>query len=90
MPELVLRVNVEDFATWKQAHDRFTDLRRTYGMTDLGVYRDAADAHRVVVMLACESLEKALPYFSSKELREASAQAGVRGPREGWVAERRW
>ena len=89
MSDLVIRVNVDDYDTWKKTHDAFATKRREYGMTDQGTYRDVDDPHKAVVILSVENLDKAFEWFRSREFQEASQVVGLRGRRDIWVADKR-
>jgi hypothetical protein len=60
---------------------------KAYGMTDGPVYRDSKDPNIVLVHLEVEDMKRAMEWFRSDTLKEASKRSGkVR--REIWTAER--
>jgi heme-degrading monooxygenase HmoA len=77
MPYMLIRHKVEDYAKWKPVFDAHGATRRAGGCKGGRLYRNANDPSEVVVVLEWESIEKALQFTQSPELREAMQQAGV-------------
>ena len=77
---LLVRHEVEDFATWRAAYDSVDGLRTEHGCTDAEVLTDPANDHDVYVLHRFPSLEQAQAFAGSTGLREAMGRAGVAGP----------
>jgi len=76
---LLVRHQVEDFATWRSAYDSVAGLRAEHGCTVDEVWLDPTDDHDVFVMHQFPSLEQAQAFAHSDGLREAMGRAGVKG-----------
>ncbi len=68
---------VEDFDTWKPVYDEHASVRRQYGISDAGVYRDAATPNYVVIEFRVEDIGTAQEFAGSESLRETMQSAGV-------------
>lgn len=87
MPALLMRHNVEDYATWKEAFDQHATFRRANGSQGGRLFRNAADANEVVVLLAWDDLERARLFADSDDLRETMGRAGVTDQPDIWFLE---
>lgn len=87
MVRMFIRHDVEDYDTWRQAYDDFDEFRRTHGVEDAAVFRDAGEPNRVTVTHDFASLDAARSFADAPELRDAMQEAGVAGPPDIWFAE---
>jgi hypothetical protein len=76
---LLVRHQVEDFATWRSAYDGAEGLRQEFGCTANEVLVSPADDHDVYVLHRFPSLEQAQGFASSDGLHEIMGRAGVKG-----------
>lgn len=77
MPEMMARVEVEDFGTWLRSHRSQAEQRRGYGMTDGPIYRDVQDPNAAFVHIHVEDLARARQWFRTNEFMQATKRAGV-------------
>ena len=77
MPEMMARVEVEDFGTWLGNHRSQAEQRRGYGMTDGPIYRDVQDPNAAFVHIHVEDLARARQWFRTDEFMQATRRAGV-------------
>jgi heme-degrading monooxygenase HmoA len=77
MPEMMARVEVEDFDTWLRSHRSQAAQRRGYGMTDGPIYRDVQDRNAAFVHIHVEDLARAGQWFQTNEFLQATRRAGV-------------
>lgn len=87
MPALLIRHYVADYPGWKAVFDEFEPTRRANGALQERLFRDAADPHLVVVLLAWDDLERARLFVDSDDLREALKQAGITDRPDIWFLE---
>ncbi len=76
---LLVRHEVEDYATWRSAYDSVDGLRKEHGCTLAEVLVDPADTQDVYVLHRFPTLEQAQAFAGSDGLREAMGYAGVKG-----------
>jgi len=76
---LLVRHEVEDYATWRSAYESVDGLRKEHGCTSAEVLVDPSDKQDVYVLHRFPSLEQAQAFAASTELREAMGRAGVKG-----------
>jgi heme-degrading monooxygenase HmoA len=87
MPSLLIRHHVADYTAWKAVFDEHELTRRANGSQGGRLFRDAADPHEVLVLLAWDDLERARLFVDSDDLREAMAQSGVTDRPDIWFLE---
>lgn len=87
MPALLIRHHVADYPAWKTVFDEHELTRRANGSQGGWLFRDAADPHEVLVLLAWDDLERARLFVDSDDLREAMARAGVMDRPDIWFLE---
>jgi hypothetical protein len=90
MPQatLLVRHQVEDYATWRSVYDGLDGLRKEHGCTGDEVMVDPADKQDVFIIHRFPTLEQAQSFAGSNELREGMSQAGVKSaPRIEFAAE---
>lgn len=68
---ITLRIEhpVTDFPTWKQAFDRFAELRRSAGVRGQAVRRPVDDQHYVLVDLEFDDEEAAAAFLTTLRTR---------------------
>lgn len=71
---------VKDFAAWKLVYDAVQPIRDRAGVTGAEVFRDPADAAKVVVIHRFPSLEAAQGFLADPALKEAMMKGGVTAP----------
>ncbi len=76
---LLVRHQVEDYATWRSVYDSLDGLRKEHGCTEDEVMVDTADKQDVFVIHRFPTLEQAQSFAGSSELREGMSHAGVKG-----------
>jgi hypothetical protein len=77
MPEMMARVEVEDFETWLSNHRSQSMRRAGYGMKDGPIYRDIDDANATFVHLHVDDLARAGEWFRTEEFARSTRDAGV-------------
>jgi hypothetical protein len=77
MPEMLARVEVEDFQTWLLNHRSQSGARARYGMVDGPIYRDIDDPNAAFVQIHAKDLAKAREWFQTEEFARSTANAGV-------------
>jgi len=77
MPEMMARVEAEEFDTWLRSHRSQAGQRRGYGMVDGPIYRDVDDPNAAFVHIHVEDLARAGQWFQTNEFMEATRKAGV-------------
>ena len=83
---LIVRMQVEDFDTWKENFDESEPVRIDYGYTGHHINQAEDDPNKLGVYLATNDLDRAKEYTTSDVLRERMQKAGVMGPPElMWV-----
>jgi hypothetical protein len=60
MPEMMARVEAEDFDTWLRSHRSQAGQRRGYGMVDGPIYRDVDDPNAAFVHILCRAETRTL------------------------------
>ena len=87
MPSLLIRHHVADYPAWKAVFDEHEPTRRANGSQGGWLFRDTANPHEVLVLLAWDDLERARLFVDSDDLREAMIRAGVVGQPDIWFLE---
>ncbi len=82
MFHVMARIRVTDFEAWKQAYDRGKSVRESMGIRAFNLWRSVDDPLDVVLLLHATHVDKARAYFTSDELAQRMAAAGVEGPPE--------
>jgi hypothetical protein len=77
MPEMMARVEVEDFERWLANHRSQSGKRAGYGMMDGPIYRDIEDPNAAFVHLHVKDLARAREWFQTEEFARATRNAGV-------------
>ena len=87
MPDIMIRVEAEDYAAWLKTHYDHVEDRRGYGMTDGPVYRDIDNPNAALFHIYVEDLDRAMQWFSTETFKEATKRATVVG-RDFYLAEK--
>lgn len=82
MFHVMARIRVTNFETWKQAYDRGKSVRESMGIRAFNLWRNVDDPLDVMLLLHATHIDKAKAYFSSDELAQRMAAAGVEGAPE--------
>ena len=77
MPNLLTQHRVKDYDAWRPHFDGHEDIRRSYGITNPRVYRNADDPNDLVLLFDVTDLERAKEFGQSQELRSTMERAGV-------------
>jgi hypothetical protein len=77
---VMLSHKVKDWDAWKKEFDSHKQVRMDAGLTDRVVGFSVDDNHMVTVVCAVSDKQKAKAFFSSKDLKDKMAAAGVEGP----------
>jgi hypothetical protein len=77
MPTIIIRSTVADYDRWKAVFDEHESFRREYGLTEVGLYRDATAPNDIVLVFSADDLERAHEFAASENLREAMQRSGV-------------
>ena len=85
MAAMLMRLRMADFATWKPAFTAEGPVRRAHGVQQERVFRSAAGADEVFVLLEWDDLERARLYAVSDDLRVAAWQAEVTDSPDIWL-----
>ena len=85
MHTIFVRHQVADYDVWKPGFDEHGTVRREYGLTDAGLYRDDAAPDTVTIVLTADDAARAQEFLASDELRETMANLGVVGAPDIWV-----
>jgi len=88
MIRMIVRHDVEDYGTWRQAYDDFDEERGGMGVRGHGVYCEAGNANNVTAYHDFDSLEEAQAFAGSPRLREVMEGAGVAGAPDIWFVEK--
>lgn len=77
---LVVRHQVNDYASWKPVYDSLEGLRGQHGCTGARVWQHADDSNDVLVTHDFPTAEQAADFADDPELKAGMAKAGVAGP----------
>jgi hypothetical protein len=76
---LTIHHKVKDYATWRAGYDAHQTSRRTAGITNGRVFRNAEDPNDVVIVLEVADVAKARTFVASEDLKSAMQKSGVIG-----------
>jgi hypothetical protein len=63
MPDIMVRVEAEDYDAWLKTHYDHVEDRRSYDMRDGPVYRDIDNPNAALFHLQVQDLERAMQFF---------------------------
>ena len=87
MPDIMIRVESEDYDAWLKTHYDHVDDRRRYGMTDGPVSRKVDNPNAALFHINVEDLDRAMQWFGPDSFRDATKRATVVG-RDFYLAEK--
>ena len=87
MATVFVRHDVADFDTWKPGFDEHGAVRREYGLTDVGLYREVENGNSVTIVLTTDDVGRAREFIASDELREAMSRVGVVSQPDVWITD---
>jgi quinol monooxygenase YgiN len=87
MVTMFAKHKVGDYSSWKRVYDEVEPLRKEKGVTAASVHRDANDVNTIVITHQFKTLDAAMGFANSEELKSAMAKAGVNGSPEFWFTE---
>jgi heme-degrading monooxygenase HmoA len=82
MVHVIVRINFENYETWKAVFDEAGSLRKAYGSRGVRVLRNMDKPNEVLIFGEYEDLARVRQLFQSPDFREATRRAGVSGPPE--------
>jgi hypothetical protein len=77
MAVLVIRVKVNDYATWRPVFDSRKTIRTGAGLSNERVFRSADDKNEVVAMFDAKDMKTAKDWANSSDLKEGMKKSGV-------------
>ena len=86
MSTMLVRHQVKDFEAWKTIYDEHGSVRRRYGLSEGGLYRDDGDPNMITAVLKADDLGRAREFAASPDLKETMGRAGVISQPEIWYA----
>ena len=87
MPEMLIRLQVADYAIWKRRFDDDAAVRRANGCQAVRLFRNAADPREVVILCAWDDLDRARLFAQSDDLQVLWVRAGVTDRPDVWILE---
>lgn len=87
MTTVLIKHPVEDYAKWKDAFDGFIEHRKAGGELSYHICRPLNEPNSVVVLFEWDSVDNAMAFLDSQNLKEAMQEAGVAGPPEITIME---
>jgi len=88
MPDIMIRIEAQDYDAWLRTHYDHVEDRRGYGMTDGPVYRDIDNPNAALFHIHVEDdLDRAMQWFRTETFKEATKRATVVG-RDFYLAEK--
>ena len=85
MSTIFVRHTVADYDVWKPGFDEHGATRRSYGLTDAGLYRSDEDPNDVTILLSTDDVARAQEFLGSDDLRETMGRLGVVSAPEVWI-----
>ena len=79
MRDLFVRIQAEDYDAWLRVHSELAPYRREYGIEDGPLYRGIDDPETAIFHARVQDVDRAMEWFRSDTLREASPRATVTG-----------
>jgi heme-degrading monooxygenase HmoA len=81
------RIEVHDYAEWRDYFDRGKPLRESWGQRSQTVYRQKNEPSAVVVLLEWDDADRADKFFQSDEFHKRTEEAGVKVVLENLILE---
>jgi hypothetical protein len=76
---LTIHHKVKDYTAWRTGYDAHETSRRSAGITNGRVFRNAEDPNDVVVLQDVADVAKARTWVASEDLKAATQKSGVIG-----------
>ena len=76
---LTIHCKVNDYAAWRKGYDGHEQARVSAGITNGRVFRNAADANDVVILLDVADVAKARTFLGADSLKADMQKNGVIG-----------
>jgi hypothetical protein len=76
---LTIHHKVQDYSKWRAVYDAHETSRRTAGITNGSVFRNAENPNDVVVLQDVSDVTKARTWAASEDLKTAMQKGGVIG-----------
>jgi hypothetical protein len=76
---LTIHHKVQDYTKWRSGYDAHETSRRSAGITNGRVFRNAEDPNDVMVLQDVADVAKARTWVASEDLKSAMQKAGVVG-----------
>jgi len=70
-------LKVADYDKWRPVFEEKAELRKSFGCTGTHVFRNARDAHEVIINLQWDTEANAEKFMTSDQIKEAFRQSGV-------------
>jgi uncharacterized protein YggE len=86
MATLFVRHAVSDYDEWRKVYDSFAPVQKAGGVIAEAVYRGADDPNDITVTHEFASVEAAVAFARSEDLKAAMQKAGVIGAPTIWFA----
>jgi heme-degrading monooxygenase HmoA len=84
-----IRLNVGDYAKWREGFDASAGFRRSYGATGNDqVYRDRENPNTVTAIVEWADAKRAREWSQTPQLKEAQQKAGVTAVLDMHILER--
>jgi len=90
MVRLFVRVNVDDYETFREVYDEFYGERVALGVMGDAAFQLVDDPNDVTVWHDFETAEVAKAFASSDALRNVMDRAGVNGEPQFWLTSESW
>ena len=81
MQDIMIRIETDDFAAWKEQHDLHAENRSKYGITDGPAYQDLDTDGAALFHIRVKDVDTAMQWFRSDTFKDASKLAKVTGRR---------
>ncbi|MBN4059394.1 hypothetical protein JYT32_00590 [Dehalococcoides mccartyi] len=87
MAHQFIRHTVADYDKWKALYDDHEATRTSYGLKELGIHRGIENPNDLTVVLEIESVERAIEFAESVDLKTVMMEAGVQGAPDIWFTD---
>ncbi|MEW5717849.1 MAG: antibiotic biosynthesis monooxygenase [Chloroflexota bacterium] len=77
MVNVLVSLQVQDYAKWRPVFDEYNALRKTNGCQSGSLYRPPNNSNQVVILFGWNTLDNARRFFDLPEVREGMQRAGV-------------
>ena len=79
MAHLAVRVQAQDYSTWKAAFDRFAPERRAAGEINYQIYHVDDDRNHIIMLQEWTTVAAAKAFVASDTVRTAMEESGLIG-----------